>query len=226
MNNSPIYNYASSHWQGYLKPISELSKSEDGRVLINSNLQYYSFDVITEDVSDKTKMASTDAIWFSEKAIELVEYKTGFRDIIDINNYDPSKARCPKHNEACEDVYKWVCKNRRQEKDNLLLNIRLKALESIITLKKRIFPQCNQVQSIPINLTVVIDANPTDEEEKILGELSNDSGFTSNDSNPLDVIKQSLSRYNSVSDEDGKTFLFNSIEVLGSQSYLSRITIA
>lgn len=221
MINLDIKGFADSHWIGNRKSVTMLSKSGDtGNSLVVCDEEQYCFDDISKTLNDAS---SVDAIDFKKNGIELIEYKSGFADKISVDKYNPDRVKCPTHTgESCEEYWKIVCDNRKKDKEILKNNIKLKAVESYITLEKCVFPHCeNATGPQEIKLTVVIDVDPMEEEVKIFSDLSGTECDRATEM--ISSIKESLSRFLLKTDVKGNVYYYDSIDVVGAKTYYKRL---
>ena len=63
------------------------------------------------------------------------------------NNLDKEKASCEYKNGFCNDYWDLFFRHQKTETRQLIDSIREKAIESYITLEKRLFPQCSDLMS-------------------------------------------------------------------------------
>ena len=142
-----ILKYAQEHWlsnSGYKKTITEISKSGTSKALVESSKEIFCFDDISRDLYKRKDCLPTSAdgiIITDNKKIYLVEFKSGFKKIITKQNWNDEKAMCELINQTCPNYKNLFLKNQDMETEQLIDSIRDKAVESYITLEKRIFPQ-------------------------------------------------------------------------------------
>ena len=107
MITKDVQAYARSNWNYFLRPITELSKSEKGIPLVQSQVQLYSFDAVCKSLFAPGKVpTSTDGLNVSAKAVELVEFKSGFKQRITKHNFDPRQGRCKDTDKVCDEYWK------------------------------------------------------------------------------------------------------------------------
>ena len=206
----PLYTVAK--WSGYKKSITDISKSKDTS-LVENDMEVYCFDDICATLYDQNKKpTSADALIIDEKSVELVEFKAGFKNKVTKKNFDKERGKCPKTKEICEDYWKLFFDKRKKEVDELVLNIRIKAVESYITLEKNIFPLCRSSE-VPTNLEfwVVIDEDSVDEMEDTLADLA---GVAEVKDNAYFSIRRSLKRFVHCHDTNGNSYFYDNIKVL------------
>ncbi len=204
--------FAEENWSIYKKPVTEISKSKDTS-LVESDVELYCFDDICGSLYEEDKKpTSADALIINGKIIELVEFKSGFKDKITKENFDIERGKCPRTGEVCGDYWKLFFDKRKKEVDELVSNIRIKAVESFITLEKNIFPCCHPSEaSISLRFLVVIDEDNVDGMEDTLAGLA---GFTEIKDNPYSSIRKSLKRFTHCQDKNGLQYFYDDIEVL------------
>ena len=87
---------------------------------------------------------SADALAFSKKHIQFVEFKSGFKKKITKNTMDKEKAKCDKTNAFCNDYWNLFFKNQETESIGLINSLQMKAADSYMHWKSRFF-QCVKV---------------------------------------------------------------------------------
>lgn len=218
--------YAISNWGDYLRPITELSKSDNGVSLVQSSVELYNFDDICKSLFPPGKVpTSADGLDFNGRTMELVEYKSGFKQHITKHNFDPEKGLCPdpEVNRVCKDYWKLFFKNQQTNISELISSIRNKAVESYVTLEKQIFPRCQDIdRPMHLKLIVVIDEDEIDSIEDTYSELA---GNTVANDNHLSAIKSALRRLVNQRDADGNAYFYDCIEVLSVQDYLNKLKL-
>ena len=108
-----INTFAEENWSGYKKSVTELSKSKDAS-LVENDMELYCFDNICTDLYEQNKKpTSADAFIINGKNIELVEFKSGFKNKITKKNFDRERGKCPKTQEICKDYWKLFEKKRK-----------------------------------------------------------------------------------------------------------------
>ena len=114
------------------------------------------------------------------------------------------------------------------ENEQLLDSLKLKAIESYITLKKQILPLCMDKttgKALRCVFGVVIDV-PNDKEEDILNELAEVKDDESE--NTIAQIRQSLKRLSGNKCTNGETYLYDEIKVFSPyefKKYLDGIAV-
>lgn len=207
-----ISTFAEENWSECKKSVTNLSKSKDAS-LVENDMELYCFDDICANLYDENKKpTSADAFIINGKNIELVEFKSGFKNKITKKNFDRERGKCPETKKICKDYWKLFAEKRKKEVDELILNIRIKAVESYITLEKHIFPSCPPSE-IPMSLKflVVIDEDGVDGMEDTLAELA---GAKKVKNNPYTSIRKSLRRLVACRDKDGNQYFYDNVEVL------------
>lgn len=218
-----INTFAEENWSGYKKSVTDISKSKDAS-LVENDMELYCFDDICANLYDQDKKpTSADAFIIDGKNIELVEFKSGFKNKLTKKNFDKERGKCPKTQEICEDYWKLFFDKRKKEVDELILNIRIKAVESYITLEKHIFPSCPPSE-IPMSLKflVVIDEDGVDGMEDTLAELA---GAKKVKNNPYTSIRKSLRRLVACRDKDGNQYFYDNVEVLSVMDFQNHLRL-
>lgn len=224
MITKDVQAYAISNWGNYLSPITELSKSNNGVSLVQSSVELYNFDDICKSLSASGKVpTSADGLDFTDRSVELVEYKSGFKQRITKHNFDPAKGRCPDANRVCKDYWDLFFKNQKTNIDELISSIRNKAVESYITLEKQVFPRCQESgRAMQLKLVVVIDEDGIDSMEDTYSGLA---GNTDAEDNHFSAIKSALRRLVNLRDADGNAYFYDHIEVLSVQDYQNKLKL-
>lgn len=107
--------FAKENWAEYKKSVTDISKSKDTS-LVESEMKLYCFDDICANLYDQDKKpASADAFIINKKSIELVEFKSGFKNKVTKKNFDKERGKCPKTQEICEDYWKLFFDKRKKE---------------------------------------------------------------------------------------------------------------
>lgn len=231
MITKDVQAYAYSNWGDFLCPITELSKSNEGISLVQSPVQLYNFDDICKSLFAQGKVpTSADGLEFSSRTVELVEFKSGFKQRITKHNFDPAQGRCPDPdvNRVCEDYWKLFFKNQKTNISQLISSIRNKAVESYVTLEKQVFPHCKDSgKSIQLKLVVVIDEDEIDSIEDTYSGLAGNTEIESASAkdNHFSAIRCALRRLTNQHDANGNTYFYDCIEVLSVQDYLNKLKL-
>lgn len=217
--------YADRNWTKHKATITDISKFSDRRgSLVVSETLLYSFDNICLSMFPIGQApTSTDGLAITQRAIQLIEFKSGFKQKITKRNFDAKKAVCESANRICEDYWNLFFKNQKRKKKELITSIRLKAIESYITLEKHVFPCCAEIElhkDIKIELMVVIDEDGIDSMEDTLAEVA---GIDDSRDNSFVSIKNALRRLKSQHDAIGNTYYYDNIEVMSIQDFYSHL---
>lgn len=227
MIKKDVQAYAISNWESHLGSISELSKNNQGISLVESSIKLYNFDSVCKSLFEPDTMpTSTDGLSFSSGTIELIEFKSGFKQRITKYNFNPEEGKCIHKGQVCKDYWNLFFKNQDLKISQLISSIRFKAIESYITLEKRVFPLCQDVVTpISLKLLVVIDEDGIDSIEDIYSELAGntDTENTVAKHNPLSAIRSALRRLKNLHDANNNDYLYDCIEVLSVQDYLNKL---
>ncbi len=219
MNTNAIQEYAKTNWKEYAQPFTEISKNSYTKTpLVKDDTIAYNFDLICKSIfsEDKTP-ASADGLSIYSHYIELVEFKTGFKQRITKENFDIQKGQCEETGKVCDLYWKLFFDNQKRKIKELISSIRLKAIESYITLEKHLFPLCiDDINSMNIHLTIVIDEDGIDEMEDTLAELS---GSETNGENIYQDIRRSLSRLHKTADAKGKPYYYDNIDIISFKDF-------
>ena len=220
MNTAVIQEYAETNWKEYAQPFTEISKNNDTQTpLVKNDTIAYNFDLICQSLFKKDKVpASADGLFISSQYIELVEFKTGFKQRITKENFDIQKGKCDEVGKICDLYWDLFFENQGRKIKELIASIRLKAIESYITLEKQLFPLCtdDDIYSMKIHLTIVIDEDGIDEMEDTLAELS---GSVTKGTNIYQKIRRSLSRLNKTADAKGRSYYYDNIDIISFKDF-------
>lgn len=222
MVTKDVQSYATDNWRQFLKPISELSKTGKGTSLVESSEELYSFDDICKSFYKNKKVpTSADALRVTNRTVEFVEFKSGFEQKISKNNFDLGKGTCTILNDICKDFWSCFSKLQKANRKELIYAIRIKALESYITLEKQILPLCQDTTAdVKLKLIVVIDVDAVDSMEDTLSDLAVKEPP---EGNSISDVRKALLRLTNLHDADDNTYLYDCIEVLSAQDYLSKL---
>ena len=225
MIEKDLYTYITDAYQEDLEPISSLSKSTNGDILVNDNRYLYNFDKITEKAYNHIKTpSSADSLLVTDKIVLLTEFKSGFKRRISRETIDYSKLTCPDDaTKVCKDYGKLLIQKGKLETGELLDSIKFKAIESYVTLEKKLFPLCSTLShnnKLRIIFCVVIDDYVDSMEDSLL-ELANESSS----SNTFTNIKSSLSRFVNIKTHDNEDFYYDEIKVLSPYEYQQYLSL-
>lgn len=220
MITKDLRTFAESTWQDYRESVTELSKSHGSGVsLVTSGQMLYNFDHICEDqFIDGDVPTSADALAVTTNSVELIEFKSGFRQKIRKDNLDPAKAICQHTHEICGSYWDLFFENQKRKLRELISSVRLKAIESYVTLEKCIFPLCRELHGaryLRLKLIVVIDEDGVDAMEDTLAELAG----TQVSSNCYADVRRALSRLRNKIDAAGNSYYYDDIEVMSSHDF-------
>lgn len=215
-----LYSYITSTFSTDLEPISTLSKSTKGKVLVKDERFLYNFDEITKKAYNNVKTpSSADALLITNNIILLTEFKSGFKRKISKETIDYSKLTCPDDKtKTCKDYANLLISKGKLETNELLDSLKFKAIESYMTLDKKILPLCANYSNnvhIKVIFCVVID-DYIDSMEDTLSELANKPSS----SNTLTNIKSSLSRFVKLKTSDDKDYFYDEIKVFSPYEYI------
>lgn len=189
---------------------------------MESSIKLYNFDSVCKSIFESNTMpTSTDGLNFSRGTIELIEFKSGFKQRITEYNFNPEEGKCTHKGQVCKDYWDLFFKNQELKISQLISSIRFKAIESYITLEKMVFPLCQDVVTpISLKLLVVIDSI-----EDTYAELAgnSDTENTGAKHNSLTAIRIALRRLKNLHDANNNDYLYDCIEVLSVQDYLNKL---
>ena len=215
--------FAEENWLGYKKSVTDISKSRDSS-LVENDMELYCFDDICSDLYDEDKKpTSADALIINGKNIELVEFKSGFKNKITKENFNTERGKCPKVGEICEDYWKLFFDKRKKELNELILSIRIKTVESYITLEKIIFPCCrSSYEAMSLQFLVVIDEDSVDGMEDTLADLA---GVSKVKDNAYSSIRTSLKRFIHCKDNSGNQYFYDDVKVLSVTDFKNHLRL-
>lgn len=227
MTRKNLAKYIQEHWEEKRVSITKASQEmEHSRPLVKSDREVYNFDAVCEELfQGKDKPSSADGILIRGRDIDLIEFKSGFRQLITKKTFKEDKCLCDKLDPPryCENYGKLFLKNQEKIKAELIDSLKLKAVESYVLLERHILPQCEemeQAKSFRINYVIVVDANGEDGIEDIMTDLAGKAPSTDND---LGAIKQALKRFEHRTDVHGQSYLYDSVKVLTAKAFKSYI---
>lgn len=210
MITKDIKSYLAENYSVYLEPVSELSKSAKGKVLVKDERKLYNFDKITEDLFPGNKPESADAIYATNKRVFLVEYKSGFKKKITKGNFDKKRMSCYDDEEKyCEEYAKLFFKNQEKEDEVLKKSLQLKAVESYMTLMKEIVS--NSEVDEPGTKKSLIYCVVIDDYVESMEDALNALAKKKSDTNAIEDVRKSLSRFRKNKD---KEYYYDDIMVL------------
>lgn len=222
-----VEKYATSHWSSFFKSIADISKSDSGVSLVESDKEILCFDDIVADYFDENKKpSSADGLTFSHKSINLIEFKTGFKKLITKANYKPEEVTCEKHEgEICEEYGALLLRYHSSKKEILMDSLKMKAIESYVFLDKQIIPLCHNSgceRSKNLNYVVVIDGDDVESMEDILSSVTDLGGSADN---YYSDIRKSLSRFLNNIDASGNPYYYDDIVVLSSTDFKNELEL-
>ena len=228
MITKDIGSYISTECKDSLKSITKLSKSKGNVSLVLDERKLYDYDEITEKLHNYIKCpASADSVLIKGKLVAFIEFKSGFKKRITKKNFQLDKLTCPydkKKEWVCKEYGKLLLDKLELESRELLDSIKMKAIESYITLEKKIIPLCEDITSkkkIRLSYWVVVDYEDSaiDMLEDTLAEL----GEISSEDNPISDIKNSLGRFVGQRDVDNQSYYYDEVEVFTPEEFLKQL---
>lgn len=229
MVRSSLCHYLDENFTQYKEKITKLSQSDAGVSLVVDEREIYNFDKITEKLYENElskKPSSADAVAVTPKCLMLVEFKTGFKSKFSAKKLNRNLLKCPYDgSKICDEYGKLLLINRNYVRNELYDSVRLKAIESYMTLKKKISSAVLRQEEtlyVPIIYCVVID-EPLDDMEDTLLELAKKD----TDDNAFVKMRRSLKRLIDVKSSDkSENFYYDEIKVLSPycfKEYLSKV---
>lgn len=201
----------------FLNTFKELSKGSNG-YLVNSEEIGYNFDAISKDLLNGNKLKSTDSIVVKNDVIYFIEFKTGFKKIINYKNFDFSLWKCETTGKCCQDGLRYFKQYHKSTLNEMKLSIHLKLIEIFFILDKFILPNCSNAKfSYKLKFIAVIDGvndAPLDMIESGLNSLSK----IESKNNFIDDFEKSLKKY-IVKDSKENNLLFDEVKVLQKEEF-------
>ncbi len=122
--------------------ISSYTEGQEKKCFVDNEEKVYNFDEIVKSVLCENKGYSVDAVQFLKERIVLIEFKTGFKDKLDLREFifndETNCIKNPRDLEHCERLgeyffsyYDKHFEKRMKEKEYLIDILALKLIESI-----------------------------------------------------------------------------------------------
>ena len=107
--------------------------------------------------------------------------------------------------------------------NELILSIRIKTVESYITLEKIIFPCCRSSdEAMSLQFLVVIDEDSVDGMEDTLADLA---GVSKVKDNAYSSIRTSLKRFIHCKDNSGNQYFYDDVKVLSVTDFKNHLRL-
>ena len=210
MISKNLTKFAQDNWDQYKTTISNASKSDAGVILVESPIEIYNFDEISKLYSTST---SADGMFLEGNNTQLVEFKSGFKQKITKDKFNPEIGTCKHSNKVCEDYWNLFWENQDRKIRELIMSIRIKAIESYITLEKQILPNCANYPSgkhAKLTFTTVIDEDGAEGLEDSMADVAGCEVAN----NRISDIRKSFKRLTNRKDANGNDYLYDEIRVL------------
>lgn len=216
MNTNDVKEFLENNYAEYLESVSDLSRSDNGKILVEDERKLYNFDKITKKIYPQNSPESADALYASDNKIFFVEYKSGFSKKINKKNFDPKKMTCYDNDEKyCEAYARLFLKNQKNEDKILKHSIHFKAVESYMTYMQEIASKCGKELDKVLYCVVVDDY--VDNMEDILNSLA----AKKSDTNIREELRQSLSRFRK---RKKKSYYYDDIKVFSPYEFKKFLT--
>ena len=141
----------------------ELSKIRKDEYLVEIKSKGFNFDKIKEDIyGGKDSITSIDAVMFNNDEMVFIEFKSG---VLDKNKNKGPSIDNENTTQKCRNIRKewWAVfeKKRYKEKELIILDVRIKMLESLNILNDKILINCNNTTHgiSKIKFILVVDSN-------------------------------------------------------------------
>ena len=214
MISKNLTKFAKDNWGQYKTTISDASKSDAGVVLVKSPIEIYNFDDISKLYFPSEGVStSADGVLFKENDTQLIEFKSGFKQRVTKNKFDPEKGKCEHSETVCKDYWDLFWENQDRKIQELVMSIRTKAIESYITLEKQILPNCDNYTSgeqAKVTFTAVIDEDGAEGLEDAMADVAGCEVTN----NRISDIRKSFKRLTKRKDANGNDYLYDEIRVL------------
>lgn len=223
MIKKDVSSYISENFADNSESVSMLSKSEKGNSLVSDETKLYDFDRITKKIYGSEKCpTSADALLVTDKILLLTEFKSGFKRKISQETLNYEWLTCPDDGtKVCKDYAKLLIDKGKLEINELLDSIKFKAVESYMTLEKKIMPSCKEFfdgRRLRAIFCVVID-DYVDSMEDTLAELAEKQPSN----NMFDRVKSALVRFVNLKSSDGTDYYYDEVKILSPYEYKSYI---
>ena len=231
-----VKKYVFTRWENKQQTITKMSSIGETHPLVESNQMMYCFDAICKDIFRAGYVpTSADGLEFTGRRVNVIEFKSGFKENITTANYDKTKAQCEHmitagcEDPICEDYWQKHKRVRKLEKNELYNSLHLKALETYATLEHFILPNCEDLPGKPhlVTFTVVVDAEPVSAIEDIYSDLacktSSTAALPSRQTNIHQSIRDSLRRLCLQKDKSGNTCYYDEIKVIPASVFLNNL---
>ncbi|MBR3772344.1 MAG: hypothetical protein IKL07_08745 [Clostridium sp.] len=226
-----IDSYFEETYSNFLEEVSQLSSSDSGKILVEDDRKLYCFDKISEQIYENKNgegSASADAVYITKKRIVFVEFKSGFKRKITKDTLNPLLLACPYDDtKTCKEYGKMLLKIGKKEVEELLDSLKMKAIESYITLITQIIPLSGVKDQEYRFVFCVITDDYVEKTEDIMNELSGIS-TRKKSSNTTTKIRDSQKRFAQRKTADGKNLFYDEVKVFSPhefKSYLNKTYI-
>lgn len=219
-----IASYFGETYSNLLEEVSQLSSSDSGNILVDDNRKLYCFDKISEQIYEKKRgegSASADAVYITKKGIVFVEFKGGFKRRISKDTLNPAMLACPDDaTKTCNEFGKMLIKIGKKEVEELLDSLKMKAIESYITLFTQIIPLSGVNDAEYRIAFCVVTDDYVEKTEDIMNELAGISTRKTS-SNTTTSIRNSLKRFVQRKTADGKNLFYDEVKVFSPHEFKS-----
>lgn len=123
----------------------------------------------------------------------------------------------------CSEYWKLFWENQNRKIEELKSSIRLKAIESYLTMEKHILPLCPdnaENKTVKMIFTVVVDENGADGLEDIMAAAA---GCETPDSNRIEELNTALKRLADRKDADENPYLYDEIKVVTAAEFSQKL---
>lgn len=217
--------------QGFLnvyptKTFKDLSTShgDTGTPLVDSCVEAYEFDEISQHLLGDKKLASVDSIYVKSNTIYFIEFKTGFVREINDENFDMQEWECDNFPKLCSDGASYFKRYQKAHKKELVASLKMKLIESYVTFDKVIVPQCDNLnKTFNTRYIAVVDSVnevPNDMFEDGLRELA---GETVASNNHISSLKSSLKKY-SLKNCSNESVFYDQVDVYTKEKFDKEFT--
>lgn len=197
------------------KTFTELSKDkQNGKALVSNEQNGYDYEKCALNFFETHPFKVVDAVYIKGNKLFLIEFKGGFVQKINYNNFELSKWECTLSGTSiiCKEGAKIFLENQELKMSQLIESIKGKLLETHALLYGIILPQCSECQNeYEVHYVAVINdqIDPVAAIENGLNELGD---LSTNEENPISRLKKSLKKYN-VKNANNEPLFFDYIDV-------------
>ena len=205
------------------RSFSELSLNKQSKKpLVDSENEGYDYEDLVQNTLKLNSFKMVDAVFINDDKIYFFEFKGGFIQQINTNNFDHTKWRCVFENRYCNDGAKYFKENQELKISQLIDSVKGKLLETYSIFNRIIIPKCAKAnKSYKVYYIAVINEAeaPISSIENNLNDLAD---LKPNQNSPRQRLTESLKKYD-VKDSTQQPMFFDCIEVLNNYEFSLKI---